>query len=82
VEFALEWALKDVDLALGTAGGADLPLLAAPSQHAAVDAGHSRKEISAARLALRQPSADERESDDQTQTWPSGAQAKRPGAQS
>jgi 3-hydroxyisobutyrate dehydrogenase len=53
-EFPLEWALKDVDLAIGAAGGATLPLLAALSSqwHAAVDAGHGRQDISAARLAL------------------------------
>jgi 3-hydroxyisobutyrate dehydrogenase len=49
-EFPLEWALKDVDLAL----------LAALSRrwHAAVDAGHGREDISAVRLALRQPGTD------------------------
>jgi 3-hydroxyisobutyrate dehydrogenase len=59
-EFPLEWALKDVDLALGAAGGAGLPLLAALSRqwHAAVDAGHGREDISAARLALGQQGAD------------------------
>jgi 3-hydroxyisobutyrate dehydrogenase len=53
-EFPLEWALKDVDLALAEAGGATLPLLAALSRQwrAAVDAGHGREDISAARLAL------------------------------
>jgi 3-hydroxyisobutyrate dehydrogenase len=53
-EFPLEWALKDVDLALDAAGGDGLPLLAALSRqwHAAVDAGHGREDISAARLAL------------------------------
>jgi 3-hydroxyisobutyrate dehydrogenase len=53
-EFPLEWALKDVDLALAEAGGAALPLLAALSRQwrAAVDAGHGREDISAARLAL------------------------------
>jgi 3-hydroxyisobutyrate dehydrogenase len=53
-EFPLEWALKDVDLAIGAAGGEDLPLLAALSRqwHAAVDAGHGREDVSAARLAL------------------------------
>jgi 3-hydroxyisobutyrate dehydrogenase len=53
-EFPLEWALKDVDLALAEAGGATLPLLAALSRQwrAAVDAGHGRQDISAARLAL------------------------------
>jgi 3-hydroxyisobutyrate dehydrogenase len=53
-EFPLEWALKDVDLAIGAAGGARLPVLAALSGqwHAAVDAGHGREDVSAARLAL------------------------------
>ncbi len=52
-EFPLEWALKDVDLAIGAAGG-ELPLLAALSRQwrAAVDAGHGREDVSAARLAL------------------------------
>ena len=53
-EFPLEWALKDVDLAIAAAGGDQLPLLAALSRQwrAAVDAGHGREDISAARLAL------------------------------
>jgi 3-hydroxyisobutyrate dehydrogenase len=53
-EFPLEWALKDVDLAVAAAGGTTLPLLEALSRqwHAAVDAGHGREDISAARLAL------------------------------
>ncbi len=53
-EFPLEWALKDVDLAIDAADGATLPLLAALSRqwHAAVDAGHGREDVSAARLAL------------------------------
>jgi len=53
-EFPLEWALKDVDLALGEADGASAPLLAALSRqwHAAVDEGHGRQDVSAARLAL------------------------------
>jgi 3-hydroxyisobutyrate dehydrogenase len=55
-EFPLEWALKDVDLALAAAaaGGDTPPLLAALSRqwHAAVDAGHGREDVSAARLAL------------------------------
>jgi 3-hydroxyisobutyrate dehydrogenase len=57
-EFPLEWALKDVDLAISAAGGAAPPLLAALSGqwHAAVAAGHGRQDISAARLAL--PDAD------------------------
>jgi 3-hydroxyisobutyrate dehydrogenase len=52
-EFPLEWALKDVDLAL-EAGGDTLPLLAALSRQwrGAVDAGHGREDISAARLVL------------------------------
>jgi 3-hydroxyisobutyrate dehydrogenase len=58
-EFPLEWALKDVDLAIGAAGGPAPPLLAALSTqwHAAVAAGHGRQDISAARLALGTPSA-------------------------
>jgi 3-hydroxyisobutyrate dehydrogenase len=53
-EFPLEWALKDVDLALAAAGDARLPMLTALSQQwrAAVDAGHGREDVSAARLAL------------------------------
>ena len=53
-EFPLEWALKDVDLAIQAADGAALPLLAALSRqwHAAVDAGHGREDVSAAILAL------------------------------
>ncbi len=57
-EFPLEWALKDVDLAIGAAGGQAPPLLAALSGqwHAAVAAGYGRQDISAARLALASPS--------------------------
>jgi 3-hydroxyisobutyrate dehydrogenase len=53
-EFPLEWALKDVDLAISAAGGQTPPLLAALSSqwHAAVTAGHGRQDVSAARLAL------------------------------
>ena len=53
-EFPLEWALKDVDLAIAAADGDQLPLLEALSRqwHAAVEAGHGRQDISAARLAL------------------------------
>jgi 3-hydroxyisobutyrate dehydrogenase len=53
-EFPLEWALKDVDLAIDAAGGDRLPLLVALSRqwHAAVEAGHGRQDVSAARLAL------------------------------
>jgi 3-hydroxyisobutyrate dehydrogenase len=62
-EFPLEWALKDVDLALaageggegGVGGvGGELPLLAALSRqwHAAVEDGHGREDVSAARLQL------------------------------
>jgi 3-hydroxyisobutyrate dehydrogenase len=53
-EFPLEWALKDVDLAIAAADGDTLPLLVALSQqwHAAVDDGHGREDVSAARLAL------------------------------
>jgi 3-hydroxyisobutyrate dehydrogenase len=57
-EFPLEWALKDVDLAIDAAGGQAPPLLAALSGqwHAAVAAGYGRQDISAARLALADPS--------------------------
>ena len=43
-----------MDLALAEAGGAVLPLLTALSRQwrAAVEAGHGREDISAARLAL------------------------------
>jgi 3-hydroxyisobutyrate dehydrogenase len=53
-EFPLEWALKDVDLAIGAAGRDTLPLLKALSRQwrAAVEAGHGREDVSAARLAL------------------------------
>ncbi len=52
-EFPLEWALKDVDLAISAAGDG-LPLLTALSRqwHSAVQAGHGREDVSAARLAL------------------------------
>jgi 3-hydroxyisobutyrate dehydrogenase len=57
-EFPLEWALKDVDLAISAARGDTPPLLTALSGqwHAAVAAGHGRQDISAARLALGSPS--------------------------
>jgi 3-hydroxyisobutyrate dehydrogenase len=53
-EFPLEWALKDVNLAIATAGGGPLPVLEALSRQwtSAVDAGHGREDVSAARLAL------------------------------
>jgi 3-hydroxyisobutyrate dehydrogenase len=53
-EFPLEWALKDVNLAIETAGGAPLPVLEALSRQwtSAVEAGHGREDVSAARLAL------------------------------
>ncbi len=53
-EFPLQWALKDVDLALDAGGGTGLPLLAALSRqwHAVVDAGHGHEDVSAARLGL------------------------------
>ena len=53
-EFPLEWALKDVDLAIAAADGTRLPLLDALSGQwrAAVEAGYGRDDISAARLAL------------------------------
>jgi len=53
-EFPLQWALKDVDLAIQAAGDRPLPLLSALSQQwrSAVMDGHGREDISAARLAL------------------------------
>jgi 3-hydroxyisobutyrate dehydrogenase len=56
-EFPLEWALKDVDLAIEAVGDDELRLLAALSRQwrAAVDAGHGREDVSAARLALGDP---------------------------
>jgi 3-hydroxyisobutyrate dehydrogenase len=53
-EFPLEWALKDVDLALAAADRT-LPVLSALSRQwrEAVDSGHGREDVSAARLALR-----------------------------
>jgi 3-hydroxyisobutyrate dehydrogenase len=59
-EFPLEWALKDVDLAIAAAGDDRLPLLEALSRQwrAAVDAGHGRDDVSAARLALGKPVGD------------------------
>jgi 3-hydroxyisobutyrate dehydrogenase len=53
-EFPLQWALKDVDLAIAAAGNDRLPLLEALSRQwrAAVQAGYGRDDISAARLAL------------------------------
>jgi 3-hydroxyisobutyrate dehydrogenase len=53
-EFPLQWALKDVDLAIRAADGGNLPLLAALSRQwrSAVAAGHGREDVSAARLAL------------------------------
>ena len=52
-EFPLEWALKDVDLAIAAAG-TRLPMLEALSGQwrAAVEAGYGRQDVSAARLAL------------------------------
>jgi 3-hydroxyisobutyrate dehydrogenase len=56
-EFPLEWALKDVDLVLAEAG-VKPPLMAALAVQwrSAVDAGHGREDVSAARLALGGPS--------------------------
>ena len=53
-EFPLEWALKDVDLAIAAADGARLPLLEALSRQwrSAVEAGHGREDISVTRVAL------------------------------
>jgi 3-hydroxyisobutyrate dehydrogenase len=55
-EFPLQWALKDVDLALDITTGS-LPLLSALSGQwrSIVDAGHGREDVSAARLGLTKP---------------------------
>ncbi len=54
-EFPLEWALKDVDLAIEAGNADDLPVLVTLSRqwHKAVDSGLGREDVSAARLALR-----------------------------
>jgi 3-hydroxyisobutyrate dehydrogenase len=56
-EFPLEWALKDVDLAIESANGSTLPMLRALSRqwHLAVEAGYGRDDVSAARLVLTDP---------------------------
>jgi 3-hydroxyisobutyrate dehydrogenase len=61
-EFPLEWALKDVDLALAAVNGGPLPLLTALSRQwqRAVAAGYGRADISAARLALGAQQSPER----------------------
>jgi 3-hydroxyisobutyrate dehydrogenase len=61
-EFPLEWALKDVDLAIGEAGGDAPPLLGALSQlwHQAVRAGLGRDDLSATCLALGKRNGDQR----------------------
>lgn len=53
-EFPLEWALKDVDLAIAEAPGGELPMLTSLSRQwqTAIDGGHGREDVSAARLAL------------------------------
>jgi 3-hydroxyisobutyrate dehydrogenase len=53
-EFPLQWALKDVDLAIGAVPNATVPLLEALARQwrATVDAGHGREDVSAARLGL------------------------------
>ena len=57
-EFPLEWALKDVDLAIGESGGDEPPLLSALSRlwRGAVDAGLGRDDVSATCVALGGPS--------------------------
>jgi 3-hydroxyisobutyrate dehydrogenase len=56
-EFPLQWALKDVDLAITAADGTPLPMLQALSRqwHTAVEAGYGRDDVSAVRLALGDP---------------------------
>jgi len=54
VSLPLEWALKDVHLAIAAAGETRLPMLEALSRHwgVAVQAGYGRDDVSAVRLAL------------------------------
>ncbi len=56
-EFPLEWALKDVHLAIAAADGTRLPMLEALSRQwgLAVQAGYGRDDVSAVRLALGDP---------------------------
>jgi len=56
-EFPLEWALKDVHLAIAAAGETRLPMLEALSRQwgVAVQAGYGRDDVSAVRLALDNP---------------------------
>jgi 3-hydroxyisobutyrate dehydrogenase len=53
-EFPLEWAVKDLELALAEAGGKAPRVLSALAEEwqAAVDAGHGRDDVSVARLAV------------------------------
>jgi 3-hydroxyisobutyrate dehydrogenase len=53
-DFALEWALKDLDLALGASGSDTTPVLIAIAERwrQLVGQGHGRLDISAARLGL------------------------------
>jgi 3-hydroxyisobutyrate dehydrogenase len=53
-EFPLEWALKDVDLALEVGDADRLPVLTAVSRQwrSAVDSGHGRDDVSAVRMSL------------------------------
>ena len=56
-EFPFEWALKDVDLALASAGEQTLPALRAISEqwHTGMARGLAREDVSAARIALTPP---------------------------
>jgi 3-hydroxyisobutyrate dehydrogenase len=56
-EFPLQWALKDVHLAIAAAGEARLPMLGVLSRQwgVAVQAGYGREDVSAVRLALGDP---------------------------
>ena len=62
-EFPLEWALKDVHLAIAAAGETRLPMLEALSRQwgVAVQAGYGRDDVSAVRLALDDRRGAERE---------------------
>lgn len=53
-DFSLEWAVKDLDLALAASGAETTPVVMAIAErwHQLVDAGYGRFDVSAARLGL------------------------------
>lgn len=53
-DFSLEWAVKDLDLALAASAAETTPVVMAIAErwHKLVDAGYGRLDVSAARLGL------------------------------